>query len=119
LAYLSNRFEHAARSLKHSFRKNDLIQDYYLFSPTWNFRRRAIFDPVVYVDLGYTHYDVEYAAFESLDNESWVVTPHLGLAVNLEGGGYGFSYNIGYNLIEKQSTLVYPLRFAMGLWVLL
>jgi hypothetical protein len=45
-AYLTNRVEKV-------FHEGLIMQDYFLFTPTWHFRRNALFDPLLSVDLGY------------------------------------------------------------------
>jgi hypothetical protein len=112
--YLTSRMEQV-------FRPNIIRQDYYLFTPQWHFRRGAFFDPVVQVDLGYSHYDIENEAIfgDVLDNNTLIAAAQAGLAVNLAQGRYGLFYHLGYNFITPQSSLVFPGVFGLGLWFML
>ncbi|MBW8889129.1 MAG: hypothetical protein JF616_15350 [Fibrobacteres bacterium] len=108
-AYLTNRLEAA-------FRPAIIRQDYFLFSPVWHFRRRAIFDPTLQADLGYWRYDTESEIFKDLDNSSWVASIQVGFALNLFQGEYGLYYHFGYNLITPDSGLLFPGVFGVGFW---
>jgi hypothetical protein len=99
------------------FRPNIYRQDYFLFSPVWHFRRSAFFDPTFQVDLGYWRYDTE--GFDGLENDSWLGSAQLGLALNLFQGKYGLFGHFGYNFIVPESGLVYPALFGFGFWKML
>jgi hypothetical protein len=111
-AYLTNRVESA-------FRLGVPRQDYFLFSPVWHFRRKAIFDPTVQADLGYWRYDVESEIFKDLKNSSWVASLQVGFALNLFHSEYALYYHFGYNFITPDSGLLYPVGFGIGIWKLL
>lgn len=112
-AWLTTRVEHI-------FRPNILKYDMFLLSPTWHFRRTALFDPTVQVDVGYARYDVEYEEiFGDLDNTTWLASLQPGLNLNLAKGGYGFHYQVGYNFITPEGHLFYPLIFGLNFWMLL
>jgi hypothetical protein len=111
-AYLTNRLEAA-------FRLGVPRQDYFLFSPVWHFRRKAIFDPTFQADLGYMRYDTEDARLAGLDNSSWVASIKVGFALNLFQGEYALYYHFGYNLITPDSGLLFPAEFGIGIWKLL
>jgi hypothetical protein len=112
-AYLTSRWESALG-------QNVINQDYFLFSPLWHFRRNAIFDPTMHVDLGYMRFDRESEKiFASIDNDSYIVMPSLGLNINLGGGAYGFSWHLGYHVIDPESSHIYPLESGLGIWWML
>ena len=111
ICYLTSRLEQSAR-------ENILKQDEYLFSPVWHFRRVSFFDPTIQLDLGYARYDVENEEiFGSLDNDTWIAALQLGMGFNFSESRYGFSYSVGYNLINSESSIIYPLVFGVGVWV--
>lgn len=112
-AYLTSRLEQ-------SFRPGVTVEDYYLLSPIWHFRRNAFFDPLVKMDLGYYRYDiVNKRIFGALDNDSWIAAMELGLGLNMAQGEYGLDYHLGYNLINPQSGLIFPIVFGVSLWMML
>ena len=114
LAYLTSRLEQV-------FRPNIIKQDYFLLSPAWHFRRKAVFDPLLQLDLGYMRYDVENERIfgDYLDNDSWIAAAQAGLNVNMFQGRFGFLYHVGYNLIIPESSLVFPGIFGLGIWMML
>jgi hypothetical protein len=117
---LQLKFSYLTDRLEQVFRPNIIRQDYYLFTPQWHFRRSRFFDPVVQLDLGYSHYDIENEAlFGDLENNTWIAAAQAGLALNLAQGRYGLFYHFGYNFITPQSSLVFPGVFGMGFWVML
>ena len=111
-AYLTSRLEQV-------FRPNILRQDYFLFSPVWHFGRNSFFDPIVQADLGYWRYEIENEIFADLDNDSWVASLQIGLALNLFQGEYGLFYHFGYQFITPESGLLYPGVFGIGMWKML
>jgi hypothetical protein len=112
-AYLTNRMEAA-------FRLGVPREDYFLFSPTWHFRRKDFFDPIIQADLGYMRYDIEDDRFADLNNSSWVASLQAGFALNLFHGEYALYYHFGYNFITPDSGgLLYPGEFGIGIWKLL
>ena len=113
------KFSYLTSRLEQVFRPNILRQDYFLFTPSWHFRRSRLFDPVVLADLGYYRYDVESEIFASLDNDSWIVAPQVGANFNFSQGQWGLFYHFGYHLILAKSTMVYPGVFGLDLWMLL
>lgn len=112
-AWLTTRLEQA-------FRENILKYDMFLLTPVWHFRRNAIFDPTLQLDLGYARYDVENEAiFGGLDNDTFIASFQPGLNVNFYGGRYGLHYHLGYNFITPGGHLIYPGVFGLELWMML
>ena len=106
-AWLTTRMEQV-------FRPNILKYDLFQFSPTWHFRRNALFDPTFQADAGYIRYDIENEKiFHVLKNTAWLLSVQPGLNLNLGKGRYGLHYQVGYNLFTPAMQLRVPGRFRL------
>jgi hypothetical protein len=105
-AYLTSRPEAAYR--------NVLKQDWYLFSPVWHFRPQRVFDPTVQIDFGGYVYDVENEAiFGDLENSAVIQGLLVGFQLNMTRR-WALRYAFGYQTASKESSVVYPLPFTLG-----
>jgi hypothetical protein len=111
-AYLTNRLEEAFRNI--------LAYDYFLVTPLWHFRRSALFDPTLQVNLGYARFDIENEEiFGDLDNDTWIAALQPGLNLNFSQGRWGLHWHFGYNFIAPEGHVIYPGVFGLELWWML
>jgi len=105
-SFLTNRPEAA-------WRRGVPVQDWYLLTPLWHWKRNGFFDPTFQMDMGWTWFDDEGLG---LDNTAFIVAPSLGVNFNINQGRYGLHTCLGYQAIT--SSLVNPGLALVEIWAM-
>lgn len=110
---------YATSRLGSAFRSNAIKQDNYLASIAFHFRHKRQFQPFARINGGYFHADYEYAIFDVLPHESYLLSFDAGMSYQctfpLTVGA-----SAGYNAITGDGAsgpgTLYPVFYQLSLY---
>jgi len=98
---------------------NAIKQDNFLVSGGYHFRHDKQFQPFARLNLGYFHADYEYAIFDVLPNNAFLLSLDAGLSYEFEFP-LTITLSAGYNLNSGSGTArpgtLYPVFYQMSLY---